>query len=292
LIPRHNGALNDNPPIGDTYHLSTAGSDWLWALTAVYICSLLVLLGLTFVARAGERIFHYLFIVATFTGSIAYFAMASDLGSTPVKTAENGAGTREIFYARYINWFVSWATLVIATSLLSGVSWATIVFNVAIQWTWVVAWLSGALVATKYKWGFFAFGFWAYVILVASLLHPGRISAQRVGIWRDYAPLAGCLSFLWLLYPIAWGLDDGGNKIKVTSGFIWFGVLDFLTVPVFSFLFLALSSRWEYDTLNLYFTQYGRVKQDTTFREKERPVAAAPAPAAGGVTDTNATSAV
>jgi len=285
VLARHNGALITNPPTGDTFHLSTHGSDWLWALTAVYIVSLLALVGLTYVARAGERIFHYLFIVATFTGSIAYFAMASDLGSTPVVTSSNAAGTRQIFYARYINWFVSWTSLVIATSLLSGVSWATIVFNIALEWTWVASWLSGAVVATHYKWGFFAFGIFAYLLLAVSFLQLGRSSALRVGIWRDYATLSGYLVFLWLLYPIAWGVDEGGNEISVTSGFIFFGVLDFLTVPVLAFAYLALSRRWNYESLNMFFTQYGRVKQDTTFREKEPAVAPAATPAAGGVTN-------
>ena len=37
----------------------------------------------------GERIFHYLFTVAAFTGLIAYFTMASDLGNTPVRQYMN-----------------------------------------------------------------------------------------------------------------------------------------------------------------------------------------------------------
>jgi bacteriorhodopsin len=105
LIERGNEALKINPPTGDTYFLSRAGSDWLWAVTAVYCLSLLIVLGLAFVAPRGEKIFHYLFAIALFVGSVTYFAMASDLGSTPVPTVDNAPGTREIFYARYINWY-------------------------------------------------------------------------------------------------------------------------------------------------------------------------------------------
>lgn len=35
LVPRNNQALNINPPAGDE-HLTTGGSDWLWAVTAVF----------------------------------------------------------------------------------------------------------------------------------------------------------------------------------------------------------------------------------------------------------------
>lgn len=36
LVSRTNQALDINPPAGDE-HLTTAGSDWLWAVTAVFV---------------------------------------------------------------------------------------------------------------------------------------------------------------------------------------------------------------------------------------------------------------
>jgi len=278
LFERSNDALKINPPTGDTHALTTHGSDWLWAVTAVYILSLLIVVGLAYFARSGEKIFHYLFTISLFVGSISYFAMASDLGSTPVVVSSNSPGTREIFYARYINWFVGWTPLIIAVSLISGVSWATIVYNVTLSWVWVGSWLAGAVTATHYKWGFFAFGVFAYILLSASLLHSGRITAARVGVSRHYLAIGSWLVFIWLLYPIAWGVDDGGNEISVTSGFIFVGILDIFSVPFLSFVILALSRTWDYRALNIYFTQYGRVAQAGEFPEREKaPAAAAPA---------------
>lgn len=37
LLSRGNDALNVNPPIGVAEALSEHGSDWLWAVTAIYI---------------------------------------------------------------------------------------------------------------------------------------------------------------------------------------------------------------------------------------------------------------
>jgi bacteriorhodopsin len=236
---------------------------------------------MAYFARAGERIFHYLFTIAIFSGSIAYFAMASDLGSVAIPVADNAdnnAVLRQIFYAKYINWFVGWTPLVIAVSLLSGVSWATVTYHVALVWVWVVSWLAGALTFTNYKWGFFAFGTVAYLVLASSLLHVGRLAAVRVGISRHYVPLTGWLVFLWLLYSIAYGLSDGGNKIGVTSSFIFFGILDLLTVPLLAWAVLILSNRWDYGVLGLQFTQYGRVAQGGAYPEREKT---APATAAG-----------
>jgi len=283
LIMRANDALNVNPPVGDNHALTVHGSDWLWAVTAVYITSLLVLIGLTYFARQGEKVFHYLFTISLLVGSIAYFTVASDLGSTPVRVSVelSSPGTRQIFFVKYINWFVGWTPIVIAISLVSGVSWTTIVYNVVLTWTWIATWLAGALTATTYKWGYYVFGLLAYFLLSASFLHTGSVTAKRLGISTHHFGLSSYLVSLWLLYSIAWGVDDGGNTISVTSGFIFYGILDLLTVPLFVLGFLVLSTRWDYRTLNLYFTQYGRVAQagEAPVREKVDPAAAVAPPA-------------
>ena len=105
LFERTNDALLINKPVGE-HHLSTAGSDWLWTVCGIYSLGLLIVLGTTYFARAGERIFHYLFTVSFFVGSIAYFTVASDLGNVAVKASLGDDKTRQIFYAKYINWYV------------------------------------------------------------------------------------------------------------------------------------------------------------------------------------------
>jgi bacteriorhodopsin len=257
---RSNGALDTNPPIG-THHLTLAGSDWLWAVCALYAFAMLFVVAHAYIARNDERIFHYLFTISLFTGAIAYYTVASDLGNVTVQVADtlSSSGTRQIFYAKYINWFVGWTPLVIAIGIVSGVSWATIVYNVALTWVWTATWLAGVFVSTNYKWGYFALGLFASFLLSYSLLHHGLKSSRPIGIKNQYCMIAGYLVFLWLLYPIAYGLSDGGNKISVTSGFIFFGVLDVLTVPVLAAAFLFLPNRWDYGRMDLRFTQYGRV---------------------------------
>ncbi len=138
LSQRANDALNINPPIGDDYAIDIEGSDWLWALAAIYTFSLVVVVVLAYFARNGEKIFHYLFTISLLVGSICYYTEASDLGSIPVVVSDtlSSPGTRQIFYSKYISWFVGWTPLVIAVSLLSGVSWATIAYNIALVWTW------------------------------------------------------------------------------------------------------------------------------------------------------------
>lgn len=165
--------------------------------------------------------------------------------------------------------------MIISLGLLSGISWATIVYEIFLSWIWVVSYLVGAFTTTNYKWGFYAFGTAAWIFLAVHTLGDGSIGAKRLGVTRDHSLLAGWVNLLWLLYPIAWGISDGGNDIGVTSSFIFYGILDFLLIPVTSWAFLILARRWDYNRLNIAFTQYGRVNQQPgTFPEKNAPAAA------------------
>ncbi|KAL7623834.1 hypothetical protein AAE478_005390 [Parahypoxylon ruwenzoriense] len=279
LLQRTNDALNINRPGGDEA-LSVNGSDWLWAVTAIYIVSFIAFYALNFVARSGEKIFHYLFIIALLVGSITYYAIAADLGYVVIRVVNYkpvDPWTRQIFWAEYVNWVVSWPVVTIALGLLSGISWATILYNVALAWTWAISYLVSAFVMSNYKWGFYAFGTTAWALLAFSTLVSGTISARRVEVARDYIILAGWINLIWLLYPIAWGLSDGGNRIGVTPAYIFFGILDVLLIPVVAFAFLFFARRWDYGKLNIAFTRYGRVPTSGQFPEKT----AAPAPAPG-----------
>jgi bacteriorhodopsin len=281
---RSNDALNVNPTDANR-SLSTNGSNWLWAVTAVFTLSLLSWLIWSFLLRDKtndrhhtrngnqpvlhgvarrdpERIFHYLFTIAAFAGLIAYFSMASDLGNAPVRQymhqGTDTDPTRQIFYARYIYWFVAWPMIIIASLLLSGVSWATILFAIVIQEIWVVSWLCGAFVATSYKWGYYCFGIFAYLILAFVMLSWGRVHSRQLGS-KHYTPLAALLVMVWTLYTIAWGLSEGSNYLSVTGEMIFYGILDLITVPLYGFLFLSLSRSWDYRSLDLQFTQNGRI---------------------------------
>lgn len=68
----------------------------------------------------------------------------------------------------------------------------------------VVAGLIGALVPTRYKWGYFAGGCVALFYVTWALIFPGRANARALGAeaYKAYMSSAVILSFLWFLYPI------------------------------------------------------------------------------------------
>jgi len=82
-----------------------------------------------------------------------------------------------------------------------------------------------------------------YQIWVEGFKRAGFLSrnSNRHGlstIRSSYTMLAGLLTFVWMLYPICWALCEGGNVISSDSEAVFYGILDFLAKPVFSFLLL------------------------------------------------------
>ncbi len=69
-------------------------------------------LAVAFMKPRSQRIFHYITAGVTLVSAIAYFSMASNLGFAPimvkfVRGDSRVSGTyREIFYVRYIDWYV------------------------------------------------------------------------------------------------------------------------------------------------------------------------------------------
>ncbi|CAI6032024.1 hypothetical protein V2G26_002261 [Clonostachys chloroleuca] len=297
IYPR-NDALKVNPPGGQS-HLTEGGSSWLFAVTALFTVGFLVYFALSFRPFHGEKVFHYLFTIALLVGAISYFAMGSGLAYSVIPTERyiRDAATYQVFFAKYIFWVVSFPVIIVAIGLVSGVSWATIFFNIFLSWIWVVSYLCSAYTATRYKWGFYSFGTVAYVLLAVQTMWASRPPAYRLGIGRDHTGLSGFVNLLWFLYPIAFAISDGGNVIGVTQSLIFFGILDLLLVGGTAFTFLFLARRWDYGRMNLHFTQYGRVGShtDAVYPEKagvRTTTQAGTTAPAGTTTATPATAAV
>ncbi|CAJ0550730.1 Ff.00g106600.m01.CDS01 [Fusarium sp. VM40] len=255
LFIRGNDALKANPPYSVDHALPSSASDWLWAVTAIFVLTFLVLVGLCFVAHESKRVFHYLFAIVLLVGSTCYYAEAANLGWVPIPMQRNNDTTYQLFYAKYIYWTVSFPSLALALGLLANVSWTTIMCNIGSAWVWVLTYLAAALTPTDYKWGFFAFGTLAYVILAMSTTNESHEAAEKMGIGKHYRLLSLWTNVLWLLYPIAFGLSDGSHRIAVTAGSIFFGVLDVLMVPVLTFTFVFLSRSWDWKRLRLAFSE-------------------------------------
>lgn len=153
--------------------ITTHGSDVYWAVCAVMTTATFVFLGLGMTKPRQHRIFHYITAAITMVASIAYFSMGSNLGWTPIdvefiRSNPVVAGiNREIFYVRYIDWFITTPLLLMDLLLTAGMPWPTTLFIILVDEVMIVTGLVGALVRSSYKWGYFTFGkFYIYLSLL------------------------------------------------------------------------------------------------------------------------------
>ncbi|KAJ3552893.1 hypothetical protein NM688_g3914 [Phlebia brevispora] len=225
-----NHALDLNPPDA-MIHLSTHGSDWLWAAFSFITVVLLIVIGLSFFQPRGTRTFHQLAIVILTTASISYFSMASDLGAAPI-VVEFRAGahvwTRQVWFVRYIQWFITFPSIVLSLLLTTGLSLSDVVTAIFMSIVVVITALVGSLVPSTYKWGYFTMGVVAlFYVWYALLVQAPRSSFPGNGAFKTgYLLSAAFFSFILITYPVCWGLSEGGNVISPTSEMIWYGVLD------------------------------------------------------------------
>lgn len=147
--------------------------------------------------------------------------------------------------------------------LTGGVPWPTIVWTIFIDWVMIICGLVGALVKSRYKWGMCAptvtchinqkhaidhslLGYWTFgtaamFYIFFNIAYDGRVHAKRLGKepYRVYMACGVLTLFLWTLYPVAWGLCEGGNVISPDSEAIFYGVLDLCAKPVFSIMLIV-----------------------------------------------------
>ncbi|KAI2605586.1 bacteriorhodopsin [Hypoxylon sp. NC1633] len=245
-----NQALNVNSVVAQHANLEITnhGSDWYYAVCAVMGVATLIFMGLAFTKPQGDRLFHYITAGITSVACISYFAMGSNLGQTPIQaefvrpgsSLVQSAGTREIFYARYIDWAITTPLLLLDLLLTAGVSTPTILVTLLADLIMIATGLIGALTRTSYKWGFWTFGMAALFFIAYELLFDARRHAQKLGgdAKKTFMLCGNFLLLIWFLYPVAWGLSEGANVIHPDGEAVFYGVLDILAKPIFGLLLL------------------------------------------------------
>ncbi|KAK8103642.1 bacteriorhodopsin [Apiospora kogelbergensis] len=241
-----NNALAVNSVVGQHANLeiTTHGSDWYFAVCAIMGFSTLAFMGMAFTKPQSHRLFNYLTAAITATACISYFCMGSNLGQVPIQAEFVRPGRAQVAGAdllRALHRLVHYDPLLLTDLLLtSGVSWPTLIAVLFADIAMVVTGLVGALTQTRYKWGFWTFGMFGLFYIIYELIGPARRNAAALGEGpkKTFLMCGVLLSFLWFLYPIAWGLSEGGNVIHPDSEAIFYGILDVIAKPVWGALLL------------------------------------------------------
>lgn len=83
-------------------------------------------------------------------------------------------------------------------------------------------------------------GLIALFYIVYQLAWSARLHARGRGddVGRTFLICGSLTAVLWTLYPIAWGVSEGGNWIAPDSEAIFYSILDVLAKPVFGALLI------------------------------------------------------
>lgn len=142
----------------------------------------------------------------------------------------------------------------------------------------IITGLVGALVKSSYKWGFFTFGCVAFFGVAWSVAWTGRKHANALGsdIGRVYLMTSVWTLFLWLLYPIAWGVSEGGNVISPDSEAAFYGTLDVLAKPIFGIILLWGHRNIPASRLGLALRDYADLPRGAILNKPDNSVVAPP----------------
>jgi bacteriorhodopsin len=163
---------------------------------------LLVVIAWTYMTNPRRRIFHYFAISILTVTTIYYFIMASDLGgaAVPVEFREHGfvGRTRQVFYARWVGYFINFSLIFFALLLMSGVGWASILFTIGLVMLWTTMFLIGMFVHSLYKWGFFVIAILLYALIIWQTMGIARSYANTIdsGTHKVFALLTGWELFM------------------------------------------------------------------------------------------------
>lgn len=211
-LVRRNDALDINGfsnTVTTNNHITSRGSNWYFTVCALMSVSTLVFVGLSSRKPQSHRLFHYIAAAVALVAAIAYFSMGSNIGWTAIQVefrrrSPKVAGMmRQIFYVRYIDWFVTTPLLLLKLLLTCSMPTPTIVYTMLINEVMIVCGLVGALVKTSYKWGYFVFGCFAFFFIAYTVAFQGRSYACALGqdIGKIYTMAAIPMVAVWMLYP-------------------------------------------------------------------------------------------
>ncbi|KAK5085432.1 hypothetical protein LTR05_004717 [Lithohypha guttulata] len=281
LVSRNDAsALNPNILNGQVAQIAQTvrGSDFYFAICAVMGTVAFGTLAAASRKPRTDRIFFYITAALNFTACIAYFTMGSNLGWAPIEVEFQRSDPRvsglyrQVMYARYVDWVVTTPLLLMDLLLTCAMPWPTIIWIIFIDEVMIITGLIGALVSSRYKFGFFAFGCVAMFYIFWELAITGRKHAKALGadVNKVYTGCGVLTLFIWLLYPIAWGVSEGGNVIAPDSEAVFYGVLDFCAKPIFSILLIVGHWGISPSRLGLSIQEFGHTTPDASNNKEGR----------------------
>lgn len=229
------GRIHPKPHVVEA--VTASGVRTLTLVCIIMAVGFCVFVGSTIARKGSDRAHGFCAFFITGMAALSYFAMATQEGAIIIHV---GHGMRQVFYARYIDWFVTTPLLLLDVLLLSGCSIGDLLWIIAADVLMIITGLISALVIHG-QWVWFVIGCIAMLAVFYGLFVPGRKCAyarsnETGGL---YMGLVTFLLVLWTCYPIVFALAEGTGKISSNKEVMLYGILDVLAKVVFGAIIIA-----------------------------------------------------
>ncbi|KAJ1492190.1 hypothetical protein T484DRAFT_1611851, partial [Baffinella frigidus] len=204
--------------------LHQVGSTGVGALTLAFI--ILLVCTLVFVQKsqaAANKSVAYLSIYICGFAAMSYFAMLSGQGWTTV------AGCRQFFYARYLDWAITFPLMTLLLGVVAGVDMVCIFGAIGAQEIQLFAQYIGAIsTVMSVKWMWFLISLTALAGAVYHIVQVFKASADAKGgeVAALYGKVAWLAAGLWCMYPVVWLFSEGFASFSVSFEITAYAILD------------------------------------------------------------------
>lgn len=260
----HGGVSPIPTVVPEPVHWEVAGQSGhrtLWVVFVIMVVASAVFAGLSWNVAIQRRIFYFLTTLTTIISALVYFSEASGHAVTfnCVRARDHHKhvpdtfhdACRQVYWARYVDWLLTFPILTFQLSLLAGIDGAHTIFAIIANIIWVLTGLFSAVghANTAQKWGWYAISLVAYIFVIWHLALHGTQSARARGtnVAKLFGGLSGATFVLWTIYVVIWAALGNAWKTSVSTEIIVYAVLDVL-IKVVVGTALIRASRQNRDT--------------------------------------------
>lgn len=218
--------------------IEEVGSTGVGALTVAFL--ILAISTVIFLLRQWSSVEQKSYYVcATYIcafGAIAYFAMLSGQGWTAI------AGCRQFFYARYIDWMITFPLAVLLLGIVAQADAASIGAGMGAAALYVFTTYMGSVsVVTTVKWFWFFVGLVGLGGAIVSITRTFKVASQLHGpeLEQLYGKIAWLTFLVWLAYPLVWLFSAGFASFSVSFEVVAYAICDVVSKVVVSFIVLS-----------------------------------------------------
>ncbi|PTU22099.1 hypothetical protein P175DRAFT_0492702 [Aspergillus ochraceoroseus IBT 24754] len=228
--------------------IHVTGMRTLWVVTVLMGLSALVFYILGSRVQLSKRLIHTLVSISTTVSFIIYLALATGEGidwkhDVLEESHKHVPNTRhdvirQVFWLRYVNWFVTDPMILASLTLLSGLPGAHLFAAIAADYVMLGSGLLGTFAGhTARRWVWFTISAIAYLTVVYHIgVRGSRAASNRDGPTRR---LFGAIAFVALLakvlYPIALAAGALALKTTIDAETIIFAIQDILVQGIIAY---------------------------------------------------------